>query len=160
MTGKIARMMGAALLVLVAGMVAPAGACTVPQNAAALRAEIVAGVNAQRQRAGLPALAVSPRLDRVAQALACDNATRNRMSHTDAAGRDLRARLRAGDFRFRYANENITTRRSAAAAIEAWMGSAQHRDNIRSTAAQQVGAGVARAASGQTYWVMISGTAR
>lgn len=154
--------LGKGLLMLVLAGVMPilasigASACVVPANAAALRAEMIAQINAQRSRAGLPSLSVAPQLERAAQELACDNARRNRLSHADAAGRDIRARLRAVGYGFRMANENIATHASAPAAVQGWMGSRLHRTNILAGRSREIGGGVARSSGGQLFWVMIS----
>jgi len=147
-------------LALMPGL-ARAQACPQPPNAERLRAELMSLVNAQRVQAGLPRLAHAPRLDQAAQRIACDNAARDRLSHTGNDGSDLRARLRAAGYRFRSANENLTQRRGGpAAAVQSWMASPVHRANLLDRRSRDYGGAVARAASGQLYWAMVTAVPR
>jgi uncharacterized protein YkwD len=52
--------------------------CTVPGNADAMQRELLSHLNAERKARGLPALALSAKLDKAAQGHACDNAKRGR----------------------------------------------------------------------------------
>lgn len=148
----------AAILVSWAGV---AGACTVPANAAALRGDLLVAVNAERRSAGRPPLVVSDRLEGLAQALACDNARHNRLSHSTADGRNLSARLRAAGYAHGAVNENVAQAPGqAGAAVRLWMQSRQHRDNIRAASTREFGGGVAQARNGGYYWAMISAAPR
>lgn len=152
--------LGMVLALLFPAASAWAQACNAPPGAQALRAQLLDEVNGRRTRAGLSRLSQDPRLEEAAALVACDNARRNRMSHTTADGSDLTRRMRAVGYRFRGVNENITTRPTAAAAVQSWMGSTQHRNNMLAGQMRHFGAGVARSASGQIYWVMVSARPR
>lgn len=133
----------------------PGLACTVPAEAASLRAQLLAAVNADRARHGRAALSASPQLERLAQDLACDNARRGRLSHTTADGRGLAARI-AG-YAHRGVNENIAQGPATPqGAVDLWRQSPPHRRNLRARAMRDFGGGVARGADGGYYWAMIS----
>lgn len=136
-------------------------ACTVPANAPALRAELLARTNTERAGAGLPALTRSPELESAAQSLACDNARRNQLTHTSADGRSLGDRLASVGYRLRAANENVARgQRSPSAAMAAWMNSPPHRANTLSGSVRDFGAGVAASRSGELFWVTVGGRRR
>lgn len=135
-------------------------ACSIPGDTAELRTIIVERVNAERKRAGIPALSRSGALRKAAQNLACDNADQEQWSHTGRNGSDLRARLKSAGYRFRAANENVGRFRSADRAVTEWMGSRPHRANILSPAIRAIGVGVAVGRDGRAYWVMVGGRAR
>lgn len=152
------------VLILSAMMISAAlaaQACAVPANADALRAEMLALVNAERARAGLARLSPAPRLDQAAQHVSCDNARRGRLSHTTADGSDLGGRLRTVGYRFRMGNENIAWNRSGPrAAVQSWMGSSGHRANLLDRQSREFGGAVAQAPSGQLFWTMVTAAAR
>lgn len=155
---------GLKVLILSAMMISvalAAQACAVPANADGLRAELLALVNAERARAGLARLNPSSRLDQAAQHVSCDNARHGRLSHTTADGSDLGGRLRAIGYRFRMANENIAWNRSGPrAAVQSWMGSGGHRENLLARQSRDFGGAVAQAPSGQLFWTMVTAAAR
>ncbi len=138
----------------------PALACETPANLSALRTEVVAGINAARADAGLPAVRELSTLTAVAQSHACDNAARGSIAHTGSDGRDLTARLRDAGYRFATAAEN-TGRGfgSADRAVAWWMASPLHRANILNRAVRDVGVGVA-IGDGTPYWVVDFGASR
>jgi uncharacterized protein YkwD len=160
MAGGMARILTLALVVL-ALSVGSALACVQPTNLATQRAQLLAEVNAQRTRAGLRRLTVDSRLDRAAWAIACDNATRNRLSHTGGNGSTLASRLQAVGYAWRAANENLALANATPAqTVQLWMNSPGHRANILSTSTVHFGSAVARSRDGRLYWAMVSGAPR
>jgi uncharacterized protein YkwD len=155
---------GVALLALT--MVWPLGAaqaqsCAMSRDATADVARMLVEVNAQRSRAGLARLSHDATLDQAALMVACDNARRNRLSHTTDNGSTLGSRLRGLGYRFGAANENLTARGGGpGAAVQAWMSSPPHRTNILAREMREFGGASVRSASGQTYWVMVSAARR
>lgn len=140
---------------------ATAAACLKPADAQAIAAQVVAQVNAERARAGLPRLAVSPQLQAAAQSHACDSARHDRMSHRGSDGSDLRVRLRRVGYAFRSANENVAMGyRTVERTVEGWMNSAGHRRNILAQGTRHIGIGVALTEGGRPHWVMVSGTTK
>ena len=96
-------------LVVVTALLAPlsAAACDVPGNLAAVRAELIRDINAQRAGNGMAALAPSPQLAEAAQKHACDNAGHNKMSHAGSDGSRFGARIRRAGYSYGKANENV-----------------------------------------------------
>lgn len=139
----------------------PANACNQPANAATLRAQLLTEVNARRRSAGLGALTLDTRLQAAALVVVCDNARNNRLSHTTADGTTLGSRLATAGYGFRTANENLAAGpTTAAGVVQSWMGSPPHRANILAPTTRHFGAGVARSASGQFYWSIVSAAPR
>lgn len=132
-------------------------ACTVPGNSSVLRAELIAAVNVERQRHGLPPLQDDNALGRAAQNQACDNAALHSISHLSANGAPLQSRLRGVGYRYRLATEN--TGRGFATpqrAVEWWMNSPKHRDNILMAGTRDIGVGIALSAApdSRLHWVI------
>jgi uncharacterized protein YkwD len=140
-----------------------AGACTVPGNAKAMQGELLSHLNAERKARGLPALVLSAKLDKAAQGHACDNAKRKSISHTSSDGGTLKTRLRKAGYAFRTAAEN-TGRGfgSGARAIEWWMNSPKHKDNILLRKAREVGVGIAvsPAPDNKLHWIIVVGASK
>jgi uncharacterized protein YkwD len=124
------------------GPTAPAGS---------LVAQEIALVNADRRAAGLPGLAESAALDRIAAARAQDMVTNSyfghyRPGHTTLAVLEL---LRANGVPFSWYGENIIWESGQPAASVAthfntwWMNSPEHRANILNTHYGHIGIGVA-----------------
>jgi uncharacterized protein YkwD len=141
----------------------PAGACTVPSDAASLQKEVLSQVNAERRAAGLSALKLSAKLDKAAQGQACDNADRHSISHESSDGGTLKTRLKRVGYAFRTAAENTGRGfASGARAVEWWMGSEKHRSNILLRKAREVGIGIAvsDAPDSKLHWILVLGASR
>jgi uncharacterized protein YkwD len=141
----------------------PTAACIVPANASALQAEVLSNLNAQRKANGLSPLKLSAKLDKAAQGHACDNAARRSISHDSSDGGTLKNRLRKAGYRFRAAAEN-TGRGfgTGTRAVEWWMNSPHHRDNILFPRVKDVGIGIALsdAPDNKLHWVINFGTSK
>ncbi|MDQ6713870.1 MAG: CAP domain-containing protein [Candidatus Dormibacteraeota bacterium] len=124
------------------GTTAPAGS---------LVAQEIALVNADRRAAGLPALAESAALDRIATARAQDMAVNGYFSHYRPGHSTLAVLelLRANGVSFSWYGENIIWESGQPAASVAshfntwWMNSLEHRANILNTHYGHIGIGVA-----------------
>src|SRR5262245_25720166 len=121
-------------------------AATPPANRATIddpqMRELVRLVNAQRQRRGIPPLAWSAPLARVAVKHSADMVRRHYFSHVDPDGRDPFDRMRAAGLDFSAAGENIAAgQRDAATVFASWMDSRHHRENILSRDYTQMGIG-------------------
>jgi uncharacterized protein YkwD len=138
-------------------------ACIIPDGASAMQQDLLANLNAERKARGLPGLVFSAKLDKAAQAQACDNAKRKSISHTSSDGGTLKTRLRRAGYSFRTAAEN-TGRGfgSGARAIEWWMNSPKHRDNILMRKAREVGVGIALspAPDNKLHWIIVVGASK
>lgn len=145
------------------GLGSAAQACIVPGNASAMQSELLANLNAERKARGLPALVLSAKLDKAAQGHACDNAKRKSISHTSSDGGTLKTRLRRAGYAYRTAAEN-TGRGFAtgARAIEWWMNSPKHKDNILLRKAREVGVGIAvsPAPDNKLHWIIVVGASK
>jgi uncharacterized protein YkwD len=153
------------LLVLALGLTLglPAQACNVPSNAKDLQAEVLANLNAQRKANGLSALKLSAKLEKAAQGHACDNAARRSISHDSSDGGTLKTRLRKAGYKFRAAAEN-TGRGfgTGSRAVDWWMNSPHHRDNILMARVRDVGIGIAvsDAPDSKLHWVINFGASK
>lgn len=129
----------------------PAPAPTPPSPEANTPASLVeALVNREREKAGLPPLAFSPRLGAAAQDYT------QRMVETDTLTHDLppgfRARVGGWGVPLSAAGENIALGQpTPAAAVAGWMRSARHRANILGRY-DLTGVGVAKDAHGRWWW--------
>jgi uncharacterized protein YkwD len=139
---------------------AQARSCDLPANMDELQAQLIDGVNAERAANGLPPLRLNAALDKAAQAHACDNAKRHETSHVSSDGSQLQNRLRRAGYRFAMANEN-TGRGfgSSQSAVDWWMNSPHHRDNILMRGTQDIGVGIAfsDAPESRLHWVIDMG---
>jgi uncharacterized protein YkwD len=140
-----------------------AQACNVPGNAGSMQKELLSHLNAERKARGLPALVLSAKLDKAAQGHACDNAGRKSISHTSSDGGTLKTRLRRAGYAFRTAAENTGRGfASGARAVEWWMDSPRHKDNILLRKAREVGVGIAvsPAPDNKLHWIIVVGASK
>lgn len=131
----------------------PAG-CTRPPEADVKQKEVLAQVNALRKAEGLPPVRASARLATIAQAHACDNATRGSISHVSADGSTLADRLRAGGYSLRTAAENtgLGFGLSSERMVAYWTGSPLHRANMLNPDVTEAGLGYAP--GGKPAWIL------
>ena len=113
------------------------------QPAAELEAETVAQLNVERQRHGLPVLDVDERIVAASRAHSLDMADGGFFDHSGSDGSQAGERLSDQGYRWRFYAENIACgQRSADELIADWISSPEHRANILSADAEQVGVGV------------------
>ena len=104
--------------------------------------------NAERRRHGLPGLSRSRKLSRAGRRHARDMVRRHYFGHVSLGGRNVVDRVASTRYGRRTgftAQENLfwwSRRRSAAAVLGAWMGSAAHRANVLHGGLRQFGVGV------------------
>ncbi len=114
--------------------------------------QVIGLTNAQRAKAGCPALRADTRLTRAAQAHSSDMAARGVLSHNSAAG-DPGARIRAVGYSARGWAENIASgQRGPSEVVDAWMRSPGHRANILNCGLRDIGVGLAQGRNGTPYW--------
>jgi uncharacterized protein YkwD len=110
----------------------------------AVRDAMLATVNAKRQTAGLPALALDPRLSEAAQKHAEDMLARIYYSHQTPEGTMPWARVRALGYEPDLVGENIAAGHTVVAEVmDAWLHSPGHRHNILESRFTHLGVGVA-----------------
>lgn len=98
---------------------------------AAVRAEMIAGVNRLRAEAGVPPLVENARLDAAAQDHAEDMMSRNYYDHRSPEGKDVGDRLKAEGYSWRLAAENLAAGHvTVDSVLDAWMQSSGHRANL------------------------------
>lgn len=142
-------------------------ALTQPAPAAADAAEaVLAGVNAERAKAGCAPLKVNSRLVAAARAHAKAMAEQNFFGHTGKDGSKSGNRIRRQGYSFRAAAENIAAgQESVSQVLGNWLGSPGHRRNILNCRLKETGIAVVyqpddRPIQGQSrpfryYWVQV-----
>ncbi|MFD7709307.1 CAP domain-containing protein [Streptomyces sp. NPDC059786] len=124
-------------------------------RAASAHEQVLAAVNARRERAGCPAVRPRTALDRVAEDHSAQMARRHRLVHADLRGRSLADRIEAAGYRLALAAENIAAGPATGKeAVAVWMGSRPHRRHIVNCRFTHAGVGVARS-SGGPYWTLL-----
>lgn len=140
-----------------------ASACNIPANSGAMQAELIEHVNAERRARGLAPVRLSGSLDKAAQGHACDNAKRQSISHVSSDGSQLQNRLRRAGYAYRTAAEN-TGRGFASGqrAVQWWMNSPKHKQNILLGPAREVGIGIAMSAApdSRLHWILVLGKSK
>jgi uncharacterized protein YkwD len=122
--------------------------------------QILWAVNAERQKAGLPALQSNGSLATAAFAHAGNMARQNVLNHT-LDGKGPADRISAAGYSYSAWAENIAHNyANAQATVAGWMNSPGHRANILNPNFTEFGAGVAYNAQGQPYDCMVFGRPR
>jgi uncharacterized protein YkwD len=138
-----------------------AGGCGEPAEAAALRAGLLAAVNARRRSESMVPLQEAPALRGAAMVVACDNAARGQMDHVTRQGADLRARLVGQGYAFRTAHEALAFGyRDPDRVAGVWRASAYHAPTLVNPVTREAGVAVVATASGQLWWAMIAAQPR
>lgn len=121
-----------------------------------LEQEVFRLVNAERARAGVPALTYNWQLARVARYKSQDMIDRGYFSHTSPTYGSPFKMMESFGLRFSAAAENIAMgQRTPAEVMRSWMNSAGHRANILSRNVTQIGVGAAKARNGTIYWTQM-----
>lgn len=123
--------------------------------------EIMRSTNEQRRQYILPELKYSAELAKSAQVHAEDMAEKDYMSHTNQEGSDVGERvLKNSDYRFLKVGENLYCRwpnNEPAEAVEDWMMSLDHRENLLNRDFEEVGIGYAQGRGDKHYYVQVLG---
>ncbi|MFE1551214.1 CAP domain-containing protein [Streptomyces sp. NPDC058718] len=116
-----------------------------PQPApAGVHGEMLAMVNEERRRAGVPAMRLDDRLSAAAQRHADDMARNDLTQHNGTDGSDFSRRISDAGFPGNTARaENVTPSNSVPEAMRMWMNSPGHRSNILNGAYRNLGVGYA-----------------
>jgi uncharacterized protein YkwD len=130
-----------------------------PQPTPAVAQQLLDAHNRERAARGLPALAISPKLQQAAQAHADFMAKAGRMAHQGIGDGSPWDRIQAAGYRYSTAGENIAWNYQGVAAVMAgWMGDAPHRANVLGNF-REAGLAVSYGAKGDPYWCADFGTA-
>lgn len=108
---------------------------------------LLADTNNQRTQAHAPLLSENAQLDQAAQAKAKDMALRNYWSHDTPDGNPPWAFVTNQNYTYQKLGENLAAGfDNEQSAINGWMGSPHHRENLLDASFSQVGFGVAQSA--------------
>lgn len=116
--------------------------------------------NGARIQAGLPALTLDPLLTSIARQRANDMLARGYFSHTSPSGETAFTLLAAAGRRGVLAGENIArnnypSTQSAGVALDGFLSSPSHRQNLMETRFRFVGIGAVQGPDGMKYFVVI-----
>lgn len=115
--------------------------------------EVIKLVNAERAKAGLPALKHNWQLSRVARYKSADMANKGYFSHNSPTYGTPFQMMENFGLRFSAAGENIAYgQRTPAEVMRDWMNSPGHRNNIMSRSFTEIGVGLAKNKNGACYW--------
>ena len=113
--------------------------------AAVVASDVASLTNENRTENDLPALAVSPLLTQAAQLKADDMANNSYYAHTSPDGKSPLYWLNLVGYKYLNAGENLVIDRTTSEqAVDAWMNSPDHRENILRPQFTEIGVGVAR----------------
>ncbi|WP_348772270.1 CAP domain-containing protein [Streptomyces sp. RPA4-5] len=117
-----------------------------------LEEQATALINQRRAQAGCGPLRIDPRLHTAAQRHSADMAARQYYEHQAPDGTGPDDRITATGYRWSSWGENLDRGpRTAAGAVNDWMGDRMHRDNLLNCAYTEVGIGVVQGAGGP-WW--------
>jgi uncharacterized protein YkwD len=114
---------------------------------------LVADVNAERAKRGLPQLVRDETLDRFAAAKAVEMAANGYFGHTDPNGISFQDRLRTWHWPTTYAAENIAFDYDEVRAHAAFMGSPPHAQNLLDPKEKKIGVAVVTVGRHATFYV-------
>lgn len=125
-----------------------------------LESAVLAHINRERQRLGLPPLALDETLALIARAHAAEMARAGVLSHVGADGASTVERARLYGLRgWRALGENIAFNQGfddpAGFAVERWMQSPKHRANITNALFTHTGIGVVRTPDGRVFFTQL-----
>ena len=104
--------------------------------------ELLKLINNQRTAYGLPELSFNNELQRVAKAKAQDLVANNYFSHNSPTYGSPFDMMKSFGITYKTAGENIAGNSSLTGAVDAWMNSSGHRENILNNAYNYTGIGV------------------
>lgn len=134
-----------------------ASACTTPSGVNAMASQIAAGLNANRQAAGLQPLRFNRALGAAAQGHACDMSRRGFFGHAGSNGSDAAGRAKAAGHGGCMVGENLAWGYPKATQIvNGWMASTGHRTNMLLPTVTEFGVGITQGAKGPN-WVLVVG---
>ena len=105
--------------------------------------EVVRLTNEKRTQSGLPALTLNGTLSGAAQAKGNDMISRDYWAHVAPDGTQPWSFITNAGYKYRYAGENLARDFSnPSSAVDAWMNSPTHRENILNPKYKEIGIGV------------------
>ncbi len=129
-----------------------------------IRTAMLAAVNAERKKAGVPPLTANAKLDLAAERHAEDMLARSYFAHESPDGKTVRQRSKEAGYDWQAIGENIAEgQTSVAEVMKTWMNSPGHRHNILDRDFKEMGSGLALGRSGNGWrvkWVQAFGARR
>lgn len=107
------------------------------------RGEIISLTNGERAKFSLPALRENPLLDIAAEKKAQNMFEENYWAHYSPSGKDPWDFIRASGYKYYFAGENLARNfYTSKEAVDAWMASSAHKENITNSKFKEIGAAV------------------
>lgn len=133
-----------------------AAAPPAPPRLTAFEQAVLAETNAARHEAGLAPLVPEQQLMAIARMRSKDMATQNYFAHVSPKGGDVFAAMRHYRVRFAAAGENLARndyreQESPKVAVQGWLKSPSHRENLLHPVFARVGVGMAKGKDGKLY---------
>lgn len=127
-----------------------------PVKMTAFESAVLAESNAARKQAGLPPLVADAQLMAIARMRSKDMVTQGYFAHVSPKGGDVFTAMRHYRVLFAAAGENLArndypTGQSPKVAVQGWLKSPAHRENLLHPAFAKVGVGMALGSDGQRY---------
>ncbi|KKI93764.1 hypothetical protein WQ54_01555 [Bacillus sp. SA1-12] len=139
-------------------LIYPGQKVNIPQisGTKSIEQQVISLTNAERQKAGLPALRGNWELSRVARYKSVDMRDRNYFSHTSPTYGSPFTMMKNFGISYRTAAENIAAGQTTPeAVVKAWMQSPGHRANILKRDVTEIGVGYAKGGSYGHYWTQM-----
>jgi uncharacterized protein (TIGR03000 family) len=112
-------------------------------------------INAERDKAGLEPLKTDPKLNRAARSHSLNMAKQNILEHV-LDGKGSADRIKDSGYRLRTFGENCGVgSRTPAAAIQMWLNSPPHKENILTAEFTETGIGIATGKGGKKYFTQV-----
>jgi uncharacterized protein YkwD len=125
----------------------PALPQSVPNTSVSAEGQILSLLNAERARAGLSNLSYNGLLTRAARAHAQDQSAKGYFSHTGKDGSQITDRVKRTGYNYCLIAENLSIGYTTVqGAVQGWMQSPGHRQNILNGKFSQVGIGISEGA--------------
>jgi len=119
---------------------------------------VLEATNAERKKAKLDPLSADPQLTEAARKHAANMARQAKLDHT-LDGKDAADRIKAAGYSFRRMGENIAHNyQTPADAVDGWMKSKGHKENLLNAELTHIGVAVAKSDKGEPYWVQVFAT--
>jgi uncharacterized protein YkwD len=127
---------------------------------ASLEADMYAAHNLARTGANVPSLVLDPKLVTIARARAEDMAARNYFSHSSPGGDTAFSLLGQASYSYTIAAENIARNnypdsQAVNVAMDGFLNSQSHKENIIDSRFKNVGIGVATGTDGMKYFAVV-----
>jgi uncharacterized protein YkwD len=112
-------------------------------------------INAEREKAGLEPLTPDPKLNRAARSHSLNMAKQSTLAH-ELDGKSAADRIKDCGYRLRTYGENCGVgSRTPAQAVQMWMNSPPHKENILKPEFNETGLGIATGKGGKKYYTQV-----